>query len=248
MSFALVSGLGALIFGIGYNIAYKNYTQNKINLSVLKMEPRDTKPRSEIYYTVTNIDEFNQAEYEWNKYNEIRKYYYNLMIETAGEESKRISFHRRHSELWIPEDEIIMAKAEINWHQSFERKKYQEEYYELLSQCSDIKVESNAFNGHHVTPGKHSLILDRRFTEIYKEMISQGVTFEFRPGIDRLDRFNWAKGIEGADFKGWASQDIELISQGNDPDTLGGFKYIFTKYGLDNVHMDYKRFYKPQYI
>ncbi len=232
MSVALITGLGSLAFGLGYNKAYKGYTQNKINLNIIKMHPRDTRPRPEFYYTVQDVAAMEQAEYEWDKYNTIRKYYYRLMIEKSEEYKREIDFScRRRSEFWIPKKDL-------------------DRYKKLKEQCSDIVIKSNAYcyYAYGYNKEQNLVYLDERFSDIYKEMLSQGINLELRPGIDRLERCHWNKGIEGGEDKGWFPQDVELISQGQDPDTLCGFKYIFTKYGLDNVHMDYKRFYKPQYV
>ena len=245
MSLELVTGLSALILGIGYNKAYKAYTNNKINLNCIKQEPRDTRPRPEFYYTLKDVSEFEEAEHNWNKYNSIRRYYLRLMDEI----SKEIPINRnnffRQSEFWIHErgfKDRIYGVVEGS-----------DSYNETKKQCSDISVASNAFSlsgfcGGGAVQEQHHLFLDKRFEDIYKEMLSQGVSLEFRPGIDYLSRAYWSKGILGGESKGWSQSLIELISEGLDADTLNGFKYIFTEYGLDNVHMDYKRFYKPQYI
>lgn len=217
MSVFLIKGLSALIFGLGFGSGQKAYHKYKGSLWDLKYSPCTVRPSPRYAFAVKDMEEFKRAEEEWIKYNELRKYYFNLLVQR----SKEID---THSSFYISKQYIETSKKTL------ETERFKREQYGIRRNGQppdkyqfEINLENRLKNISQINIGS-DYILDKRYEDIYTEMEQSNVSLIYRPEVDyhpsceRLYRRTL--------------KDI-LITEPN---------------VIENMSMNYKRFYKPEYV
>ena len=218
MSVSFVTGILALFSGLAYNKGYRLFQDNRTRLIDLRWNSRDYKPTREIGYTVKDFKLFEREEQEWNDYNEKRKYYYRLLRQMASDKG-----------LWT-----IWANPEPD------------DPMEDLIPATVREVVSNgkmAYVPSYIT-------IHKELKDMYREITDMGVSFQFRPGIDYISCLDWRKSIMGEDTRYMFERDYKEALNGTNPayPPMINRVLILTDYGIENVSMDYKRFYKPEYV
>ena len=126
-------------------------------------------------------------------------------------------------------DSMFIPKAWIdNYEWKINLKKISKSRNQHLISCEEeyYKKLIERKSDLEVIPG---MFLDKRFEDIYKEMLEAGINFEYRPGID------YYSGFEDRINKYYTINPSET-------------RILLDKYTIDKVSMNYKRFYKPEYV
>ena len=86
-------------------------------------------------------------------------------------------------------------------------------------------------------------VLDERFKWIYDDMDKNGVSIEYRPGVDYV---NWVYLAHLEKFQGRIPRWIKWPDIYKN-DSQYGYKLYLDKKALNNIHMDYSSFYSDKY-